>query len=227
VCVGMGNAIGARVQTNMHAHINLAHTLRPHVTPSNTNSPRPNPHTQTPTTHFTRSKDLTVQQSIDTLRDATRNISINLDTMRGESRASYTNIRATCDRLGDRCQDLRTSFQTLQREVTEYNDDDFSLGAEQQQNNKLSDIKSLALTTNMATSVLNSIQIFDRYDSHDPKLWFIKLEAYFRARKMGQDTWLAAIIGFLSDTVLYAIDDIPDIERNSYIKLKTKNYRTL
>jgi hypothetical protein len=143
----------------------LEHTLRPHVTPSHINSPQSRPHTQTPTTHFTRSKNLTAQQSIDTLRDATYNTSINLDTIQGKNRTEFTNIRATCNRLSNRCQDLRTSFQTLQREVAKHND--FTLEAEQQRNNKINDIESLALSTNMATSGLD---IFDGYNCHDPKL---------------------------------------------------------
>jgi hypothetical protein len=198
----------------------LEYSLRPPTTPTHTNSPQSRSHTLTPTTHNTRSKDSAVQQSIDTLRNATHHTAINLDAIQGNNRTEFTKIRATCNRLSNRCQDLRTSFQTLQREVAKNND--FTSEAEQQQNNKINDIESLALTSNMATSVLNSIKMFEGYDSHAPKLWFVKLESYFKARKMTSDTWLPAINGFLSDTVLYAIEDIPPQERNSCQKLKAK-----
>jgi hypothetical protein len=200
---------------------NLGHSLRP-VTPANSASARSNPDTQTPTTHHTRSKDSTIHQTIDSLRQSKNNTAINLDTIQGKNREDYSDIRTTCTKLGERYDELQTHYRTLQRDVTENNDNDVVLGAEEQRHNKLSDIESLALTTNMANSVMNSIQIFDGYDSHDPKLWFMKLEAYFRAKKMHPDTWLAAINGFLSDTVLYAIEDIPDDDKDTYPKLKKK-----
>jgi hypothetical protein len=106
--------------------------------------------------------------------------------------------------------------------VADKTENDNALGVDEKHHLRLNDIESLALTTNMANSVTNSIQTFYGYDSHDPKLWFTKLEAYFRARRMQEDTWLAAINGFLSGEVLYAIEDIPADDRDSYQKLKVK-----
>jgi hypothetical protein len=201
----------------------LEHSLRPPTTPAHTNSSQSHSHTTTPTHHNTRSKDLAVNQSIDTLRSKTQHTVTNLDSIVGNNTSEFNKIRATCDILNHNCHDLRASFQTLQQNVNDYSDDELPVQSAQQQDDRLEDIESLALTSNMANaSILNSVQMFTGYNSHDPKLWFIKLESYFRARKMAQETWLSAMNGFLSDTVIYAIEDIPLHERNTYAKLRTK-----
>jgi hypothetical protein len=200
----------------------LGHSLRPE-TPGSNSPARPNPHPQTPTFHKTRSKGSpALQKTIDKLQDTRNATTTNLDTIQGKTRVAFKDLHTTCTKLNEHYDDLHTHYHTLRQNVTDNTDNDIALGADEQHHIRLNDIESLALTTNMANSVTNSIQTFDGYNSHDPKLWFIKLEEYFRARRMPENTWLAAINGFLSDEGLYAIEDIPEPDRDTYAKLKDK-----
>jgi hypothetical protein len=58
------------------------------------------------------------------------------------------------------------------------------------------------------------------YDSQDPKMYFVKLEAYFRTKQLHEDAWLSAMQEFMTDDVLYVIEDIPEADKDTYLNLK-------
>jgi hypothetical protein len=86
--------------------------------------------------------------------------------------------------------------------------------------NRLNEVESIVLTASMPDSIPNRISMFARYDSQDLKMYFVKLEAYFRTRQLHEDAWLSAMQEFMTDDVLYVIEDIPEDDKDTYHNLE-------